>query len=673
MVRVAGEHLWVLAAVVGIHAATALAAGILHRWTLVFVYPICLAASLAAAAADISALLSNVQEAAQLPMGLPGVGLRFRLDALAGFFGAIVNIGVAAACLYGLGLDRRTELSARIEPFVPVFAAAMNLVLLADDAFAFLFSWELMSLSSWVLVVSRHHDADARHAGHVYLVMAAIGTAALLFAFGGMAGAAGGYAFDQMRGQKLAPMVAGLVLAATIVGAGSKAGIMPLHAWLPLAHPAAPSHISALMSGVMTKVAIYAVLRIVFDLVGDQQWWWALPFIMLGALTAVGGLLHAVLDQDIKRVLAYSTVENIGIIFVGLGLAIAFKVSAMPAAAAVAMAAALLHSLNHSWFKSLLFLGAGAVVHATGRRDLDGLGGLIHQMPHTAAYWLVGAMAISALPPLNGFVSEWLLFQAVLAGPAFPEPILRFLAPAVGAMLALAAGLAAACFVRAFGTMFLGRPRSRQAEEAHEAPWAQRAAMAVLAILCVLSGLLGSVSLAVIAPVLDFLVGAHMPGAASGPTPFSLVAFDAARSTYDAPTIALFVLISTLATVGAVHWISNRRTRRAPAWDCGYPDASAMTQYTASSFGQPLRRVYGGTVFSATETIDMPAPGALGAARLKVATTDHLWRWLYAAPATAVLAISVRLNAVQYLTIRRYLVAMFAALIALLLFTAGGM
>ncbi len=221
-----------------------------------------------------------------------------------------------------------------------------------------------------------------------------------------------------------------------------------MHAWLPLAHPAAPSHVSALMSGVMTKVAIYGLIRIVFDLLGAPQWWWALPFLLLGAMTAVLGLLYAVLDGDLKRILAYSTVENIGIIFVALGMALAFKAEGLQPAASVAMAAALLHAINHSWFKSLLFLGAGAVLHATGRRDLDGLGGLIHTMPKTAALFLVGTMSICALPPFNGFISEWLLFQSVLSGPSFPEPVLRFLSPAVGAMLALAAALAAACFVR---------------------------------------------------------------------------------------------------------------------------------------------------------------------------------------------------------------------------------
>jgi formate hydrogenlyase subunit 3/multisubunit Na+/H+ antiporter MnhD subunit len=589
-----------------------------------------------------------------------------RLDALSAYFGLIVNIGVAAAAVYGLGFDRK-ELSGRVEPFFPAFAAAMNLVLLADDAFSFLFCWELMSLTSWALVVSRHEDADCRKAGHIYLIMALIGTMALLFAFGGMAGAAGGYAFDMIRSHHLDTLGSGLVLAAALVGTGSKAGLMPLHAWLPLAHPVAPSHVSALMSGVMTKVAVYAIVRIVFDLLGEPVWWWSVPFIAIGAATAVGGLLYAILDEELKRVLAFSTVENIGIIFVGIGLALAFKTTNLPAAAAVAMAGALLHAINHSWFKSLLFLGAGAVLHATGRKDFDGLGGLIHRMPQTTFYFLVGALAISALPPLNGFVSEWLLFQSVLAGPQMPEPVLRFLSPAVGALLALAAGLAAACFVRVFGIVFLSRPRSLAAANAIEAPAVQRGAMALLATLCIMGGLFGSVMVSAIAPLLTKLIGVELPGAAAGPTPFSLAPFGPVRSIYDAPIIALFVAISASLTALFVHWISNRRVRRGPAWDCGYPEPSPAAQYSASSFSQPLRRVYGRISFGAVETVDMPAPGDMRPAILAVHLKDYIWRWLYAVPAAGIGAIASHLNFLQFLTIRRYLVLMFSALIMLLL------
>ncbi|MFY9642648.1 MAG: hydrogenase 4 subunit B [Rhodomicrobium sp.] len=665
----AGWPLTILASALAVFAAAALLAIVLPRRALSIVYPLCMLGAIAACAVDIAALAGQLDVKASLPLGLPTVGLRFHLDALAGFFGLIVNLGIAASSLYGAGLGSE-GLSKRIEPYYPAFCAAMNLVLLADDAFGFLFFWELMSLTSWALVVARHEDEECRKAGYVYIVMAAMGTTALLFAFGGMAGTAGGYAFDTIRGHTLTPAVSALVLVAALFGTGSKAGLMPLHAWLPLAHPAAPSHVSALMSGVMTKVAVYAIIRIVFDLLGSPSWWWSLPFIILGAATAVGGLLYAVQDRDLKRVLAYSTIENIGIIFAGLGLAIAFKGTGIVAAAAVALAAALLHSLNHSWFKSLLFLGAGAVLHATGRKDLDGLGGLIHRMPKTAFFWLIGALSISALPPLNGFVSEWLLFQAVLAGPGFPEPILRFLSPVLGAMLALAAGLAAACFVRAFGTVFLGRPRSKEAAEAHEVPFVQTAAIGILAGLCVLGGLFGGFSAYAIGPLLKTFAGTELTGLVNGPTQLSLVAFDQARSIYDAPTIALFVALSSITTMLVVHLISNRRTRRAPAWDCGFPDASPATQYTASSFSQPLRRVYKGIVLGSVEVLDMPRPGELRPAHFSVRFIDYAWRSFYAWPAAALLAVAGRFNAFQFLTIRRYLVLMFCTLILLLIVTA---
>ena len=661
-----------LIASVTIYGAAALQAALLHRRreALAFVYPAAIVAALIGIVADLAAVVSGAGGGIALPLGLPQIGLRLEIDALSAFFGFIVNGGVLAAAIYGLGLDRNHDLSPRVEPFFAAFAAAMNLVLLSGDAFAFLFSWELMSLASWALVVSRHGDEASRHAGHVYLIMAAAGSMALLFAFGSLAGAAGGYAFADMRQAAPSAVVTTLALAAALLGAGSKAGIAPLHAWLPLAHSAAPSHVSALMSGVMTKVAIYALIRIVFDLMGPAQWWWALPFLILGALTAVLGLLYAVLDGDLKRVLAYSTVENIGIIFVGLGLALAFKASGLAAAAAVATAAMLLHCLNHSWFKSLLFFGAGAVLHGTGRRDFAALGGLIHRMPVTAALMLAGVLSISALPPFNGFVSEWLLFQAVLAGPAFPEPVLRFLSPAVGAMLALAAALAAACFVRAYGIAFLGRPRSDAAAAARECSKPQQAAMFLMAALCLFGGLFGSVMLDVLQPLVRALAGSAVPGAGTGPTAFALVPFDALRSTYDAPLIAIFLLISGTLTTLLVHRLSSRRTRRSDPWDCGFPEPSPLAQYSASGFSQPLRRIYGSSLFGAREVITMPAPGELAPAKFEATIHDYLWEAIYRAPARGVLAASEKLNRVQLLTIRGYLMLVFAALIALLLLAA---
>ena len=339
---------------------------------------------------------------------------RFRVDALSAFFLVVINLGGAAASLYGLGDTRHEHSPRRVLPFFPAFLAGMNLVLVADDAYAFLLSWEFMSIASWALVMAHHREGDNARAGYVYLVMASFGTLMLLLAFALLTGPAGGYTFDAMRAAAPTPAIAGFAFILALIGAGSKAGIVPLHVWLPLAHPAAPSHVSALMSGVMTKVAVYGFVRIVFELTGPLVWWWSVPVLMVGAGTALLGVLYALMQHDLKRLLAYHTVENIGIIFIGLGLALAFKVFGMPSAAALAMTAALLHTFNHSLFKSLLFLGAGAVLSATGERDMEHLGGLIHNMPRTAFAFLVGCAAISALPPFNGFVSEWLTFQAIL-------------------------------------------------------------------------------------------------------------------------------------------------------------------------------------------------------------------------------------------------------------------
>jgi hydrogenase-4 component B len=604
-----------------------------------------------------------------LPLGLPWIGAHFRLDALAAFFLAVVNLGAAAASVYGLGYGRHEPAPARVLPFFPAFLAGMNLVVLAADAFAFLFAWEFMSLSSWALVMAHHRQEGNAHAGYVYLIMASFGTFALLLAFGLLAGSGGGYAFETIRAAYRSPELAGAVLALALLGAGSKAGLVPLHVWLPLAHPAAPSHVSALMSGVMTKVAVYGFVRIVFDLLGPPAWWWSVVVLMLGGATAVLGVLYALMQHDLKRLLAYHTVENIGIIFIGLGLALAFQANAMAWAGALALTAALFHVLNHSLFKSLLFFGSGAVLTATGERDMEHLGGLIHRMPLTALTFLVGCAAISALPPLNGFVSEWLTFQAILVSPDLPQWSLKFLVPAVGAMLALSAALAAACFVKAFGITFLGRPRTPAAERAREVDRCSLAAMAAFAGLCVIAGVFPGLIVDALAPVVALLTDARMPVQTSIPW-LTLVPVTPERSSYNGLLVLLFIAFSAGAAAYVIHRLASRALRRADPWDCGFPDPSPVTQYTAGSFAQPIRRVYGTLVFHAREEVDMPQPGELRPASLQVQLKDLVWDGLYLPVAGAVSSTADRLNHLQFLTIRSYLSLVFLALIFLLLVLA---
>ena len=659
-----GMALWGVAVLLGAAVLGALAqrAAVAAR----LIYGLCLVACLGilAAAGYHLLLAASTPQALRLPIGLPWTGAHFRLDALAAFFLVVVSLGGAGASLFGMGYGQHEQAPGRVLPFYPAFLAGMSLVVLADDAFSFLLSWEFMSLSSWALVVAHHREADNTRAGYIYILMAAFGTLCLLLAFGLLAGGTGGYTFTEIRaGSGVLPAV---VLILAILGAGSKAGLVPLHVWLPLAHPAAPSHVSALMSGVMTKVAVYGFIRIVFDLNGPPAWWWSVVVIALAAVTCVMGVLSALMQHDLKRLLAYHTVENIGIIFLGLGLALAFTSHGLRAPAALALTAALFHVLNHCLFKSLLFLGSGAVLAATGERDMERLGGLIHRMPLTAFAFLTGCIAISALPPLNGFVSEWLTFQAILLSPTLPSWALKLMIPAAGAMLALSAALAAACFVKAFGVTFLGRPRTPAASQARETDRASLYAMLGFAALCVLAGILSGFFIDALAPVVQGLAGAAMPPQSTRAW-LSIVPVAESRSSYNGLLVFVFITVSTLLTVEAVHRYASRAVRRGPAWDCGFPDASPATQYTADSFAQPIRRVFGTIVFAARERVEMPAPGDARPARLIVTLRDLIWEGLYAPVVHAVTIAGERLNQLQFLTIRQYLSLVFVALVGLLL------
>src|SRR5258707_14482843 len=529
------------------------------------IYSATLAICVVALLSSLRWLLDGTQNASSLvlPIGLPWLGAHFRQDALASFFLIVVNLGGAAASLYGLGYGHHEEAPQRVLPFFPAFLAGMNLVVLADDAFSYLLCWEFMSLAAWALVMAHHREAGNARAGFVYPGLASFGTLALLLAFGLLAGPAGDYGFAAIRAAPHTPYAAALVLILILLGAGSKAGLVPLHVWLPLAHPAAPSHVSALMSGVMTKVAIYGFIRVVFDLLGQPTWSASVVVLFLGGITAVMGILYAMMEKDLKRLLAYSTIENIGVIFASLGLALAFQANGLKLAAALAFTAALFHVLNHSFFKSLLFFGAGAILSSTGERDMEKLGGLIHRMPFTSFAVLVGCIAISALPPFNGFVSEWLIFQAVLQSPDLPQWALKILVPAVGAMLALAAALAAACFVKAFGLSFLGRPRSVAAETAKEVDRYSLTAMFILATLCLLAGILPGLVIDALAPITVEILGGAMPIQANEPW-LSIVPIAESRSSYNGLLVMVFITISASSAVYFIHRFASHALRRAP-------------------------------------------------------------------------------------------------------------
>ena len=605
----------------------------------------------------------------ELPLGVPWIGMHFRIDHLTVFFLAVINLVSAAASAFAIGYGAHEKHAMRILPFYPLFIAAMNTVVLADDAFTFLCSWELMSVFSWALVLAYDYAAESRSAAYIYLLMASFGTLMLLMAFGLLGGADGAYKFASIREAVRGDWKTGIALFLVIFGVGSKAGLVPMHIWLPLTDPAAPSHVAALMSGVMKKVAVYGFIRIVFDLLGPPAYWWSVEPITLGAVSALVGVLFAIIQEDLKKVLAYGTIENIGIIFIALGLALAFKANAMPVPAALAFTAGLLHVLNHALFKATLFFGAGAIFRATGERSIERLGGLIKLMPKTALLFLGACMAIAALPPLNGFVSEWLLFQGILLSPAFPQWALRLLAPLAGVVFALCAALGAACYVRVFGISFLGRARSKSAEHVKETdPWSLGAMSGLLA-LCIFIGLMPGFMIDAISPVAQSFVGGRLPEQHFAQW-LTISPITEVRGSYNGFLVAVFVMISGLTAYWIIHRLWPRPVRFAPAWDCGYVDPTPLSQYSASSFAQPIRRALRGIAFTATEHLDMPVPGDTRPARFGVEIKDRVMEYIYRPIVFGVNFTADLFNRLNYLKIQEYLAIVFGALVLLLLVVA---
>src|SRR5581483_6712742 len=438
-----------------------------------------------------------------LPLGLPDLPFHARLDALSAFFLLLLGSVSAGVSVFASGYLRAGETS---PPGLQclgyhLFLASMALVLLADDAYFFMVAWETMALSSFFLVTSEHRDPAIRRAGFLYLLIAHLGAISILLCFGALQGGSGDYTFETMRLMTQPPAWASAAFLLALVGFGAKAGIVPLHVWLPEAHPAAPSPVSALMSAVMLKTAVYGLLRVTLDLIGFSLWSWGVVVLAVGLVSALFGIVFAAVQSDMKRLLAYSSIENIGLVMAGFGLTLLFRSFGMGTLAALALTATLYHCLNHGFYKSLLFLATGSVLHATRERSLGRLGGLIHRMPWVAWCALVGTIAIAGLPPLNGFVSEWLLLQAFLFTPGLPQAYLNMLVPVAAAVVALAAALSGYVMVKFFGVVFLGRAREPKLASAHDAgPW-ERTGLAWLAAGCIALGLMPATVIGMLDPV----------------------------------------------------------------------------------------------------------------------------------------------------------------------------
>jgi hydrogenase-4 component B len=632
--------------------------------------------------ASLGALLSGGAPAWTLPSGVPYITCSVRLDPLSAYFNLTLSLVAAAVAIYSSGYlahGRAAKNTGASCAWLNLLLLSLTLIFTAANVFFFLIAWELMVVSSYFLVVLDHESEEARHGGTLYILMSRSGTGAMIVGFLLLATAAGSLEFAAMHHVNLSPFLAGFAFLMLFLGFGVKAGIIPLHIWLPAAHPVAPSNISALMSGILIKAGIYGMARVFFDFFGDLPSWTGMLVLTIGVISALLGVLYALMEQDLKRLLAYSSIENIGIILMGLGSALLFRSYGHPQLAALALIAGLFHTLNHSIFKSLLFLGAGGAVHASGTRNMERMGGLIRRMPSTAFYFLIGAVAISGLPPLNGFVSEWLTYQALLNGFGATSELARVGFPIAGALLALTAALAAACFVKAFGITFLALPRTNEAGSAQEVSFAMRTGMAILAVCCILLGLGATWFLPVFAPVTQSIFGLDATKPMLAGNTFILTA-GSVQSGAVSPAI-LGLLLAFIGTAPLLLWYFFGRKFRGlfrrvsgPTWDCGLPGLTAENEYTATAFSKPLRMIFA-ALFRPHREIQAEyevSPYYPTAIRFESEIEPTFEERIYRPLRQGIFWAASRMRWMQSGSIHLYLGYIFVTLILLLLFGARG-
>ncbi len=537
-----------------------------------------------------------------------------------------------------------------------LLVAAMVLVVVARNGMLFLAAWEAMSLASFFLVMVEHEKPGVREAGWIYLVATHLGTAFLLVLFLVLGRGAESLDFDRFH--SASPFASGALFLMAVIGFGTKAGFMPFHVWLPEAHPAAPSHVSAIMSGVMIKTGIYGLVRTLTWL-GPPPAWWGGLLVGIGLTSGILGVLFALAQHDLKRLLAYHSVENIGIIALGMGVGLLGMHAGSPALAVLGWGGALLHVLNHALFKGLLFLGAGSVLHGTGTREIDHLGGLAKRMPWTSLTFLVGAVAISGLPPLNGFVSEFLIYAGAFQGATGLGVSVAIPVVAVIAGLALIGGLAIACFTKAFGIVFLGEPRGAHAAEAHESGWAMRLPMLALAAGCVAIGMAAPHVIGWMAPVIGQVSGVSSPVLeAQGLRIQGLLSGVLCVTGLAVALIAVLALARRLL-------LSRRTVGETGTWDCGYDQPSPRMQYTASSFAQPLTDLMNLVLRSHRHRDGpdglFPAPGSWSSE-----TPDACQRWIFRPLFSATAGVMSRMRWLQHGHIQLYILIIVLTLLALL-------
>jgi hydrogenase-4 component B len=619
----------------------------------------------------IDTLVGHSPDPLRIAWSMPGGSFILGLDGLSAFFCLPILLISPLAALYGCEYMAHEKKSlGSMLFFYNVLVASMLLLMAARNGLLFLVIWEIMAISSFFLVIFDHEHAHVREAGWTYLVATHIGTAALLVFFALLGTQAGSFDFDAMAAsgtQRLAslpPVMATILFALAVVGFGSKAGFIPLHVWLPEAHPAAPSHVSALMSGVMIKTGIYGLLRAV-TLLGEPHAAWGWTLVVIGLVSGILGVAFALAQHDIKRLLAYHSVENIGIIALGIGAGLLGLAWKQPVLVVLGFGGGILHVLNHAAFKSLLFLGAGAVVHSTHTRDIDHLGGLFKSMKWTGITFLVASAAISGLPPFNGFVSEFLIYMAGFSGIRAEAPATITLAVGIAGGLAMIGGLAAACFAKAFGIVFLGEPRSSHCAEAHEVGAIMRWPMATLAVVCLAIGLLAPLALKIVLPAVQVVSGGNAVLLAE---PTSAAIGNLSGIVWGAAGV--LVLMTGLFLVRR-RLPRGREETTTGTWDCGYARPTARMQYTASSFAQPLTHLF--RLFLGTQKQgSLPQGFFPRGATFETRTPDAAREWLFAPLFRAIDRGVAPIRRMQHGRVHGYLLYIAIVLILLLIWKAGG-
>jgi hydrogenase-4 component B len=632
--------------------------------------------SVIGSAVGLTGLLSQESFTLSIASSLPFLNFAIRLDPLAAFFVLTISLVGLAASVYALGYTTEFYGRASIGALGSLFNAfllTMTLVVLADNGFFFLLAWELMSLVSYFLVVTEHEKTEVRYAGFFYLIMTHVGTAFIILTFLIFYQQGGSFSFDAFRHpiQPLPDLLRTMVFLGALIGFGTKAGIVPLHVWLPYAHPVAPSHVSALMSGVMIKTAIYALVRVYFDFLGGQfPWWWGFVILTIGAVSALLGVMYALMEHDLKSLLAFHSVENIGIILLGIGAGMIFQSFGLSQLAALGVVAGLYHTVNHAVFKALLFLGAGSLLYATHTRNMEEYGGLLRRMPWTGAFFLIGAVSIAALPPTNGFISEWLVFQTLFLSFNLPALFLNLALPIAAAMLALTAVLALACFAKAFGISFLALPRSTHAREAREVPISMRLGMGMLAALC---GVLGLAPMLVV-PLLNHVTGLLM-GSVTQSSLLAMSGWVVAPVSMEFSSVSPPILAGMLLAFMLLGWLvavvlgGRLRKRYYKTWGCGL-NLTPRMEYSATGFVQPIKRVfstiYQPTIKLETELLEESRYFAKRR-RFEFHIEPVFQRYLYDPVVAVFWNAADRLRIMQAGSLHLYLVYIFVTLVLLLL------